>query len=269
MCLRPARRETMPGAVILDTNALKHLARPDQRERVVTGLRAADLVFIPTALNVLEVVKTENEGVRPQLLATVRDLAAGHHLLPMPTRLLSQVGKAIVEKHDRFPLDASELEWVVEHPERITNTHVTGAARILRRNQEFWDKRHRDGRRAIRDLLRAKGVRDPWGDIATFLQVQWTIPSNLDTYIEKMWAGLKLPEPVPIDDVLANETWRLYFEGVGASIYERCVLAQQPRPVHVADLLHLVYVAGWNPRILVTDDGGLRRVASAILVGRY
>ena len=178
--------ESMPGAVILDTNALKHFARADQRERVSAGLRAANLVFIPTALNVLEVVKTENEAVRPQLLRTIRDLAAGHHLLPMPTSLLRQVGRAIVEDRDQFLLEASGMEWVVEHPERITDRHIAGAARILRRNQEFWDSRHREGRRAIRDLLRAKGVRDPWGSIPTFLQVQWTLASNLDTYIEKL-----------------------------------------------------------------------------------
>ena len=259
----------MPGVVVLDTSAVKHFARPAQRERVLAGLRAADLVFVPTALNVLEVVQTENESVRLQLLAAIRELAGGHYLLPMPTPLLGQIGHAILDQRDAFLLEASGMEWVVEQPKQLKERHVTDSARILRRNQEFWDARHREGRRALRALLRDKGVVDPWGDIPTFLEVQWTVRSNLDTYIENMWAGLKLPGNAPVDEVLKNDTWRLYFEGVGASVYERCVLRQHLRPVHIADLLHVIYVAGWDRAIFVTDDKALRRVADGILAGRY
>ena len=58
------------GVVILDTNALKAFEPPEVRERVSRALEAADSALWPSALNVLEIVKTENRRVRSRLLAT-------------------------------------------------------------------------------------------------------------------------------------------------------------------------------------------------------
>jgi len=84
-----------------------------------------------------------------------------------------------------------------------------------------------------------------------------------------LWAGFELPAPPPFEALLQNEAWRLYFEGLGATVYERCIPNQQPRPAHVADVLQLVYLAGSLRRTIVTDDAGLRRVARAVLISRY
>jgi hypothetical protein len=260
----------MPGAVILDTNALKHLVDDRQRGRLVSSLHAADLELVPSALNVVEVVKSENAQVRTRLLNAIREISGTTQLMPMPSSLLSQVGASIANGRDQgFELERSGLEWVVEHPERVEPRHIADAARILDANQEFWNDRHRAGRSAMREMLKQRGTPDPWGSIPIFLDEQWMPRDQITHFLRLMWTAMKLAGEPPIDALLADGTWRLYFEGMGASIYERCIVSQTLKPVHVADLLHLPYLGGWTKRIFITEDAGLRRVAEAILTGRY
>ena len=52
-------------------------------------------------------------------------------------------------------------------------------------------------------------------------------------------------------------------------MYERCVRSQTSRPVQLADFRQLVYLAGAERRVLVTDDTPLLRLGRAVIHGRY
>lgn len=259
----------MPGAVILDTNAIKWLETEGARQRLRASLRAADLALWPSALNALEAVATENPRVRVRLLDTLRELSPSQHLLPLPTDLLRRVGESILAGDGGFVTPESGLEWLVHEPERITDEQVPQAGEIAAHSQHVWDEGHRKARRRVREILRAEGRRDPWGDVPSFLEQVWMRPQQLDTFIEGMWREMNLPAPAPLAALLENEAWRLYLEGFGATVYEHCVPSQVPKPAHVADVVQLVYLAGASRRVFVTEEKPLTRVAMAVLPRRH
>lgn len=170
---------------------------------------------------------------------------------------------------EKRPSSPSDLEWMLYEPDRITDDHVRNATTFLNTQQTDFDARHKRARKHVRELLKNKQLGDPWGSSVRFLDEQWTTRSHLDTYIERYWSQLELPEPAPIDAVLASEAWLLLLEGLGATVYQRAVASQLAQPAHAYDIAQLVYLAGNPKRVLVTDDRGLRRVASDVLRGRY
>ena len=266
MTLRAARPI---GAVILDTNVFKFLASTGQLERLRRSLSVCDLEFWPSAYNVLECVATENPRVRNRLLATIAAVSRRNFLLPLIDDLLANVAASVVRDEPGFELRASELEWMVHEPERVTDEYAIEARGLLERLQGEWETAYRTGRRAIRQMLRRDGQRDPWGSAAAFLDQQWMAPDHVGSYVERMYGTMRLPGAAPVDALLASEAWRLYFKGLGVTVYERCVLDQSPRPAHVVDVMQLVYLAGSTRRIFVTDDSASARVASAVLVRRH
>lgn len=190
-------------------------------------------------------------------------------MLPFPVECLRRVGEMISRGEQTFEHEPSDFEWMLYESDRITEDHVAGAAKLLNEQQVEFDARHKRARRHVRDLLKSKQLGDPWGSSVKFLDEQWTTRSHLDTYIERYWSQLGLPGIAPIDSVLTSEAWRLSFEGLGATVYERAVASQLVQPAHASDVAQLVYLAGNPKRVLVTDDRGLRRVATDVLSGRY
>lgn len=239
------------------------------RSKIERGLRAADLEFHPTAINVFEAVRTPNPLIRGRLLATLEALARGAPVRPLPNETLALTGKMMASGESQFAWPISQFEWMLYEPERITETHVIEAGKMLDAEQAHFDNMHQASRKRVRQYLKDKGVKDPWGDVPAFLDSQWTTASQLDSFIEDAWETLELPGSPEIPRVLENEAWRLYFEGFGATVYERAILSQTVAPAHLADIRQLVYLAGAFRRVLVTDDGGLVRVAKSVLTRRY
>ena len=260
---------SLPGAVILDTSAVKVLVADPIRHRLLESLTACDLELLPSAINVLEILKFENLRKRDQLLRAIATVVGHRSLLPLPTDLLGQVGRALVQHSTDFVTEASGFEWVIHEPERIQPAHIAGARDALNRNEIAWREAHQLARKEIRARLRKHPVRDPWGSIPMFLDQQWTTLTMLGDSIERLWLGMELSSQPPFDLILHNEAWRLYYEGTGATVYERCVPNQSPKPAHVADVVQLAYLAARRRRVFVTDDAGLARVANAVLRGRY
>jgi hypothetical protein len=257
------------GIVVLDTNALKVFESPEARDRILTTFSTQHLAIWPSALNVLEIVKMKNPRIRGRLLSTIRELSSGRALLPMPLSLLKRVAESIVSGESGFRTGPTGIEWVVNAPERLNDQQIAQTTRSLRESQDFWDAHHRLGRIAVRAKLKEAGVTDPRGTVAVFLQQQWTKVTQLDSFIDSMWAAFSLPGLPTYEALIENEAWRLYFEGLGATIYERCIPNQAPKPAHIADVIQLVYLAGAKRRVLVTNDNGFGRVATAILTNRY
>jgi hypothetical protein len=259
----------MGGLVILDTNALKCIRRKDDLEAVERSLRSVSLELAPTALNAIEVIKNENAATRQELLSLLARIAGGRPLLPLVTDKLRQVAEALTSGKGKVQLDVSMLEWVIYEPERLTDDHVRWAGEYAAKLQAPWDTSHEKARRHLQARIRAAGGVDPWGSIPEFLDRQWMRVDQLDVFIDAMWVQLGLAGTPPYGVLLKDESWRLYFEGLGATIYERGVMKETPRRVHVPDVMMLAYLGGHDPRIMVTDDGGLRRAANAVLAGRY
>ena len=257
------------GAVVFDTNTLKYLERDDVRRQVQGSLRAADLGLRLSALNVLEVVKSENPRVRTRLLRIAATLTADRWVIPEPPRLLKRTGEAILAGEHGFVPDRSGLEWMLEDPERIDESHVREAQRILGVMESEWQTAHDLARATLQPMLRAKHGGDPWGSIAAFLEQQWTTVEQGDGILQSLWTLVGLPGPAPIEVLLGNEVWRLFYEAIGAVVYERTIPNKLPKPAHMADVFQLIYLAGAARRVLVTEDGGLLRVANQVLSGRY
>lgn len=53
------------------------------------------------------------------------------------------------------------------------------------------------------------------------------------------------------------------------AMYGRCVVFEQTKKVHYADLIQLVYLSLRRKRVLVTNDEPFRQAAQVILGGRY
>lgn len=257
------------GIVVLDTNAIKALERDETFRRVASSLRAAGLAFAPTGLNVIEIVKSENPHVRSRLLSTLAMVAGGAELIPPVLEYLALIGDAIVSGHTYVDIPPSELEWMIYEPERITDDHVRLAQDWSRKLQEPWDRAHTRARRDVKALPKRAGTTDPWGSIPRFLDEQWTRVGQLDSFFEQYWRRMELPGSPPNEELIADEAWRLYFEGMGATIYEQAVQHEMGSKVHVPDVMLLTYLGGATARILVTEDRGLHRIASRVLVRRY
>jgi hypothetical protein len=259
----------MEGTVILDANTLWRLEDPSVRDRVAHSLRAADLIFRPTAINLLEAIRTSRSTLRSRLLAVIRGLWNETVVRPLPREILALTASAMARNAPHFEWAASGYEWMLRCPDLIGPQHVAFAAKYLDEGQAEFDDMHKVGRSVLRPYLKEHGQRDPWGDIPTFLDVTWTQAKHLDTYIARTWSSLGAPGTPEIGRVLRNEAWRIYYEGMGGAVYERAILSQSPSPVHLSDIRQLIYLAGSRRRILVTDDKDLQRVADAVLRGRY
>jgi hypothetical protein len=260
---------TPSGTLILDANVIGRLEDPALRDKIERSLAVADLEFRPTAINVFEAVRTRDPALRFRLLAALRALSHGARVRPLPSETLALSGQMIAAGAFTFDWPESQYEWMLYEPERLTDAHVIAAGHMLDEEQKAFDQNHKAARRRVRQFLKERGLRDPWGDVPSFLEAQWTTESQLDTFISKAWEALDLPGTPDIPRVLANEAWRLYFEGFGATVYERAIRSQTLAPVHLADIRQLVYLAGSYRRVLVTDDGGLARAAKDVLTRRY
>jgi hypothetical protein len=257
------------GIVILDTNALKSVEHPNDLARIQRSLRAAHLELGPTALNAIEVIKNENPVTRQRLLGVLARVADGRPLLPMVFDMMRTVAAGMVAGKSHTLLDFSKLEWLIYEPERVTPEHVRLAHDYTRQLQAPWDIGHENARAHIRGRVKESATVEPWGDIPSFLQHQWMRVEQLNGFIDRIWALLGLPDKPPYEELLRDDTWRLYFEGIGATIYERAAMKETPRRVHVPDVMLLSYLGGFYPRVIVTEDVGLQRVARAVLDRRY
>jgi hypothetical protein len=257
------------GIVVLDTNALKWFVKPESRRRLERSLTVAGLSLRISAINVLEILKTDNPLVRGRLLETTLELIGDGYIIPGPERLLKASAQALLAGMAEFRAPESRLEWIVRSPGRIKERNRIAAKRLLAHQESVWEASHAKARRIVRGIVKKNHGRDPWGSVARFLDEQWSRPEQLDEFLIAMWKQLDLSGDAPVRKLLDFETWRIYFEAQGAVIYERAVAAQTTRPAQMTDVKQLVYLSGAQRRILVTDDGPFRRVAHAVLARRY
>lgn len=257
------------GVVILDSNVLSRLSDSSLRRKVLASLRTAGMSVRPTAITVLELALTPNLDRRFRLLDSLAELSCGSSVRPMPTKILEWTGRMIAEGGTSFAWPTSGMESLL-YDRGIAHVDVIEAVRIhLEVQQRDFDSAMIRARQPMREAVAAQGSVDPWRSIQRFLEEQWNRMQFLKDEVCSAWRILDLPGEPDASKLLQNEAWRLYFESYGAVVYERTIHSQTIKPVQYTDIRQVVYLAGSNRRILVTDDGPLLRVAQAVLPRGY
>jgi hypothetical protein len=255
--------------VLLDTDCLKYLEDEGERVLISRSLQAADFELWPTGINAIEAAQNMNPDVRRRGLSVVAALAGGRGLLPLPEQLLLRAAQALVNGEAGWHTGISGLEEILADPEHVQEEVRAAFQAFMEELEAGFDEMHDRARPQLQNYFKVKGLRDPWTGIPEFLEQQWMRVSQLDDLMDGLWSRLGLPGAAPHEHLLSNPVWRLFFELEGVAVFERAIVTEQPKRVHRADLWQVLCSAGARKRLLVTNDQGLRRAASAVLVGRY
>jgi hypothetical protein len=79
-------------------------------------------------------------------------------------------------------------------------------------------------------------------------------PGNINDFVVDLWNHFGFTEDAPIEPLLRQDVWRLFFEGYGVAVFERVMEQKPPRPVQYNDIIQLIYLGGRGRRMLVSDD---------------
>jgi len=257
------------GAIILDSNCFKHLEETAIQDKISAILEELDFEIWPSALNVFELSKTRNDAVRKRLLRIVPALCRGRFLLPHPQSILHRVACAALNGESRFQTSASGLEWLLEDDSFLTPELINQTQDLSKKMNTSFERLHSRAREVLSKRFNPGEIRKRWPSAKVFLDSQWMRPAQLDTFIQNIWKSLDLPGVAPIPLILSLEAWRLYLEGLGAAIYQRAISLRLSKKVQMSDISQLVYLAGRQRSLLVTEDIGFIEVAREVIEGRY
>lgn len=257
------------GLVILDATVVKRFEDASTRDLVTRSCRAADWTICPTILNFIEISKSANTVVRSRGFATLRALAPDSHFLPLPSVLLQLAAKALLRGEPSFrapfvdPFDASLGDDGVPHE------HFLDAVRSF---TDEWEEVRNSQLRRARVAIQRRLRREHAAAIPTvveFLDNHWMKEELAGVYARRMWPVDAPDGPPPIDELVESHAWRLFLEADGAAIFERLYPLEEPKRVGFIDVSQLVYLAGSERRILVSDDKALLRVGSTLVHERF
>jgi len=165
--------------VIVDNSALKHLVNENARTRFTANLKAGGWVAWPTAVNFLEAMKDRNGPRRARLLGTIKWLAGGRGLLPLPYDVLEAGGRAVLKGGHYYEVDWSGYEWLLD-PEAIEPAHVDAAEEFIANLDRQFQHLHDGARKRLQPELRALSDQTVRGyDCPTFLDEVWLRPAFL------------------------------------------------------------------------------------------
>lgn len=257
------------GILVLDSNCYRHLREPAVLDRVLGSLSAAGLELWATGLNALELSQNAHPINRERDLATLRKLTGDRSLLPLPETLLKRAAEAITSGQSGFWTGPSEIEGLLEGNSHLRSNVQASVKRWLEELNRSFEQMHDRARPVIQALVKARALRGTWPTAREFLDEYWMRVELHNDALDGWWKRFGLTPPAPHEQVLSDPVWRAFLEVEGIGVYERAILANQPRQVQFADLIQLLYLTGTHNRILVSDDKGLLRAGKAILVGRY
>ncbi len=255
------------GVVIIDGCCFRFLEKPSVLQRVRKDMRISDLQIRLSSINILEAVKTPEEKTRNRLLKIIKNVSEGRPFLPWPLELIKKSGETIARGETSFWSGESGLETKV-YENIISDKDVDSAKKRMDSLESNFIRMHKIARKKLQVFLRGNNS-CRWDTATAFLDQVWSQKSHLEYHIRNIWKTLCLPGNPPIESILKDEIWQIFFDINGFAAFERAIIKEQPKRVHYPDLLQLVYVASNPRRIVVSGDGGLLRAARSILLGRY
>ena len=256
------------GFAVLDTSAYKALTSPTAFCRFQANLRMADLEPIASEVNLLEATSALPASLRTRLMATIKAVAGDAGLVPWPFQILQKVGRAILEGVPGFYLEKSGKEWYLDDAQAVEDISAR-ATEMRERMESQYSRLHDNARKELQKQIKRSGALFTADGFRDFLDGEWARGEMKTIFAAATWNALGLPGEAPIDKLLLNEGWRLLLDAEGFAIYQRALIHTQPRRVHRADLIQLIYLAAVPKRMLVTADRPFLDAASAILAGRY
>ena len=257
----------MSGILILDNDCYSHLEDEHARMRFRANLKTIDFVAQPTELTLVE-AGVAPAARRARVLGVMRELKGNQPLLLWPIALLKKISLAIVAGDPHLVIGASGKEWYLDDEAAIAQLVTEVQAFRLKLEYEY-SVFHAKNRARFQRELKRLGLQADFESAADFLDSVWLRSPARQEYVDATWRGLQLPGAPPMNDINRNECWRLLLDGEGLAFYERVLVKVQPKRVHRADLLQLVYLGASPRRMIATADGPFLRAANTILTGRY
>lgn len=255
--------------LLLDNNAVRKLEHEPTRRRLEANLRTTGRDFWPTAINVMEALKSRDREIRTRLLTNLAELAGDAHAMPLPTEALKKVAEAFATRSPTFTWSEPAFTALFRNPAAVTDEQAAQIREHPQEQEDSFDAAHERAMDEVRPVLGAEGGRDRWPTVGAFLNEVWDSPNHLGEYAKMLWDEWGFGGVAPVDALLGNTAWRLYFEGWGAAMYARILAHPQPPKVEQADLLQLVYCGAGRSAVLASDDRGFQELGNAILRGRY
>lgn len=215
----------------------------------------------------MEAASAKDLKVRERLRRTIDAIRGRRPLLPSPFALLKQIGHAYLSGSDKITLGRTNVDDLLSHGTSEPDRERVSA--FLMEIEERHSKTHRAARHTIQQYLKDNSLRGSWESLGYFLDSLWSAEDNLSHFAERVWGALRLPGAAPTDKLIKDETWKLFLEAEGISVYQRGVMFEQPKQVHRVDLLQLPYLSLGRRRILVTADRPFLLAAQQLLGSRY
>ena len=225
--------------------------------------------YWPTAVNVLEAAQTSDPGLRARLLNTIHELAEDNHALTLPGEALRRIAQAIAAEDRDVDWSEPGVTKLFRNPASITDLEIQAIRAAIAAEEENFNAVHEEARIKLKPHIKDAGGMKRWRTPASYIEEFWTSQENIGPYIQALWTSWGLVGDAPLDRLLMQDTWRLYFDGWGAANYARAVEHPQRGKVQYSDLTQLSYLGPFYDRVLVTEDKEFRDLGNAILRGRY
>lgn len=222
----------------------------------------------PSEINVLEASLAPLER-RARLLDAVRDVARDTPLLPWTIALLKSVSLAIVTGAPYLDLPLAGSQWVLNDRDRAEalRDEIRAFNQAMEAEYSAIFTRFRPG---LQRRLKSKKMGATLAETVSFLDDAWLDMGACTAAAEAMWESINIPYPMPsLSELRANEVWRLYLDSEGLALFQRAIVAEEPKRVQRLDLLQLPYLGLATRRVLVTSDKRFADAARAILTRRY
>jgi len=217
----------------------------------------------------LEAAQCTDPILRKELLETLAEIAGENLALPLPAEGLRKIAEAHASGARMVDWGDMKVTRFFRHADTVDDSEAADVRQYLLAQEATWTSMHAQATERMRPVLKELGGANRWTSPAEFIEECWTDSDFLSGFIEPIWEMWGFPAPAPVEDLLKHQAWRLFFDGLGASVYAKHVAHPQLRKVQEADLEQLVYLGHAQSRVFASEDVGFRDLANAILRGRY
>lgn len=254
---------------LIDSNCLNQLSSARSRERLRANLRVTGKEFWPTGSNVLEALKSRDPEKRTRFLRVLADLADGNHSITLATEVLRRIAVAVAYGNPGADLSEPAFTALFRDPGDVSDEEATQVREYLLASEGGFSQVHQTALATLRPLFKAEGGMKRWPTVRVFLDETWTREEHLGSYVEELWRLWELPGSAPYAQLLDYDAWRLFFDGWGATVYQRQIVHPQRGKVQLSDVTQLAYLGIGAHRVFATEDDAFRELGNEVLNRSY